>query len=175
MLDGFYAFTKGGLLLFTWRGGLPPSSLKGGALDLFARAVLVGDTGAGAGDVRGREAAEVRRWAPGAGAAESYAAKYAVDNRNGVVYVAFYQRAIVPQYAERLIEAVRSSFVRACEKRRPVCRDEGVDASVEIWSAAYDGEGGAWFQERFEGLMRKFEGGADPGGPAASPRAAPGP
>ena len=161
MLDGFYVFTKGGLLLFTWRGGLAPSDLKGGALDLFARAVLVGDTGTSAGDVRGREAAEVKRWAPGSGqtAAESYAAKYTVDNRNGLVYVAFYQRALVPHYAERLIDAMRSTFVRACEKRQPVSRAEDVDVSVELWSAAYDGEGCAWFQERFEALMKKFEGG----------------
>ena len=161
MLDAFYVFSTGGLLLFTWRRGVHAAELKGNALDLFAEAVLVGETGSagrpGASAAASGEQA-VRRWTPTSAqvAADCYAAKYSIDNRRGLVYVAFYQRLLAPEYADKLVESVRAGFVRACMKRSPPPRDEY--DTVELWRVAFDGKGCEWYQDRFEALLEKIGG-----------------
>ena len=158
MIDAFFIFSRGGLVLFTWAGGASASAMKQNALDMFVQDVIMSGSSSKSSGTGSGSALRVFHWE----GSSSYAAKYMSDGRRGIVYVCFYQREYALRYVDKLIENVRTNFMKQCEKRAstspqgfPSSDDTGID--LLFWRLAYDGQGCAWFQDRFSLLLKQAE------------------
>eukprot|EP01018_Ginkgo_biloba_P018751 Gb_28578 [translate_table: standard] len=108
MLEQLLIFTRGGLVLWTWRE--LGNALKGSPIDALIRSCLLEER---SGDASYQYIA--------AGAA--YKLKWIFHNELGLVFVAVYQRILHLLYVDELLAIVKHEFTKIYDPRRTVYTD----------------------------------------------------